>query len=228
MKEQNLLYESVQNQRRKLDSTQRRIFAGCANSDFTRKEARLPEQHTGVHKDLNHSKAEKGERKAQNNIYHFPSFHRKLNLLKVSVGQLQSSAISTWHLGDTDPSTTTPKSKDSTAPSSLDHLTWKILTVRKWLVVAARDWERQEPALGDPQGIDTKRLTDLFSSRSGRGGELNPPGGSIWFFNSLIHFPSMYRQFKISFLNSSKSSTGSRDYKKFKQKQMNQNKNCTG
>lgn len=39
-------YTSVQNQRRKLNSTQRRIFSGCTNSDFTRKEARLPEQHT--------------------------------------------------------------------------------------------------------------------------------------------------------------------------------------
>lgn len=54
-----------------------------------------------------------------------------------------------------------------------------MLTVRKWLVSAARDWERQETALEDPQGNGTKYLTDLFSSRSGRGGELNPPGGSI-------------------------------------------------
>lgn len=103
-------YISVQNQRRKLNSTQRRIFAGCTKSDFTGKEARLPEQHTGIHKNLNHYEAEGGEWKAQNNIYHLSSLHRKLNLLEVSVKQFLSSAITTWHSGDTDPSTT-PKAK---------------------------------------------------------------------------------------------------------------------
>lgn len=54
-------YISVQNQRRKVNSTQRRIFAGCTKSDFTGKEARLPEQHTGIHKNLNHYEAEGAE-----------------------------------------------------------------------------------------------------------------------------------------------------------------------
>lgn len=35
---------------------------------------------------------------------------------------------------------------------------------REWLVAAARDWERQEPALEDAQGIGTKHLT-VFSAR---------------------------------------------------------------
>lgn len=85
----------MQNQGRKLNSTQRRIFAGCTNSDSTRKEARLPEQHIGILKDLTNYRAEGVERKAQTNIYHFPSLYRKLNLLKVNVRQLLSSAITT-------------------------------------------------------------------------------------------------------------------------------------
>lgn len=83
----------------------------AVETNFTRKGAKLPEQHTGIHKDLSHYKAEGGEGKAHNKIYPFPSLHRKLNLLKVSVRQLLSSAITTWHPTGTDPTTTTPKTK---------------------------------------------------------------------------------------------------------------------
>jgi len=88
----------MQNQRRKSDSTPRKIFAGCISCVSARKGARLHvthEQYTCIHKDLNHYKAERGESKAWNNIYHFPSLHKKLNLLKVSRRQWLSSAITT-------------------------------------------------------------------------------------------------------------------------------------
>lgn len=104
----------MQNQRRKSNFTQRKIFAGCKSCVSTRKGARLHathEQYTCIHKDLSHYKAERGESKAQNNIYHIPPPQRKLNLLKVHVRQLLSSAIITWHPADTNPNTTTPNAE---------------------------------------------------------------------------------------------------------------------
>lgn len=100
---------SMQNQRRKSNSTQKRIFAGCINCVSTRKGTKF--HATCIQEDLNHYQTERGNSKAQNNIYLFPSLQSKLSLLKVSVRQLLSSAIITWNATDTNPNTTPPKAE---------------------------------------------------------------------------------------------------------------------
>lgn len=89
-------------------------FSGCISCVSTRKGARLHathEQYTYIHKDPNHYKAEIRENKGKNNIYHSPSSHRKLNLLKVSIGQLLSSAITIRHPASRNLNATTPSAE---------------------------------------------------------------------------------------------------------------------